>query len=73
MYNGNFMKNIRQSNAGQQNVNNFNTQQHHGGQPFDQMNHQNIAQTSDRDGASSFGINSSGVGSNRIGTTNGVT
>jgi hypothetical protein len=37
------------------------------------MNHQNIANTSDRDGASSFGINSSGVGSNRIGTTNGVT
>jgi len=31
-----------------------------------------MSNQNERDGNSSFGINSSGVGNNRIGTTNGV-
>lgn len=58
MFNGNFMTKLRQSNAGQ---NGYATQG---------SNAQYENQVSERDAASSFATNASGIGNQRIGTTN---
>lgn len=55
MFNGNFMTKLRSSNAGQNGY---------------QNQYENQAMASDRDAGSSFATNASGIGNQRIGTTN---